>query len=545
MKTLLQILALLLFLNSSVKSQTPPPPPLQAGEVYTGLYSVSYDYQTNGCVRYIVQDPSNPKNLCAILMAQQDSNNAAGVSRYIYYAYSEDNGVTWTAQSLDETANWGFPDMSLNNGVPIIAAHRFNTGTSVFKDLFFGAYGFAQLQGVPPGTNWSHLSGTENGNIVMVGAPNDNIFIGQATTYNGTSWSPLLSMPLIGGPSGNFSVAAGTGGVVGVFGTNYINDGYIYWYKSTDNGVTFDNGTMIFNYLLDGTDTLFASITGGLQAAFQGSEPHLVFTAYNVKSTVFPDPNTTEFVNPSILHWSPSSGVTKVCGKFNIPSLADTITTALMAPVGQPSIRVSSNNTIVCSYTTFLWGNTQVVNDGSVLNTGEILYSQSNNNGVNWSTPVNITNTPGIEEKHSSLVEKSPSDTVKIYYLRDMKAGGWVNIPAWGIAPVYGIYKNLGATVGISQTSTELKSFNLSQNYPNPFNPTTTIRFDIPKSEFTTLLVYDINGREVGRLVNEKLSPGSYEFQFSSADHNLSSGVYIYKLVSGNFVDTKKMILLK
>ena len=124
-------------------------------------------------------------------------------------------------------------------------------------------------------------------------------------------------------------------------------------------------------------------------------------------------------------------------------------------------------------------------------------------------------------------------------------AGGWVNVPAWGIAPVYGIYNKVNPIIGISQISTELKSFNLSQNYPNPFNPTTTIRFDIPKSEFTTLLVYDINGREVGRLVNEKLSPGSYEYQFSSGDHNLSSGVYIYKLVSGNFVDTKKMILLK
>ena len=281
-----------------------------------------------------------------------------------------------------------------------------------------------------------------------------------------------------------------------------------------------------------------------------GTEPHLVFTVYKVSNAVFQNQYTTAFIKPKILHWSPSTGITQVAGKFNIPELADTITTALMAPIGQPSVSLYLSQNLFCTFTVFLKGNTQTVDDGSVLNSGEIFYTRSY--GSNWDFPGNLTNTPGIEEKHSTVLENQYYDSLKVFYLRDMKAGGWVQNSAWGKAPVYGIFKNVQLfTTGINQTGTELRSFNLSQNYPNPFNPTTTIKFDIPasrgeaKSDFTTLLVYDINGREVGRLVNEQLNPGSYEVEFSSGEYNLASGVYIYKLVSGNFTDTKRMILLK
>jgi len=86
-------------------------------------------------------------------------------------------------------------------------------------------------------------------------------------------------------------------------------------------------------------------------------------------------------------------------------------------------------------------------------------------------------------------------------------------------------------------------SFSLSQNYPNPFNPTTIIRFQIKDSKTTTLKVFDLLGREVQTLVNEKLKPGEYEVTFDGS--NLPSGVYFYKLQAGDFTETKKMILIK
>ncbi len=95
------------------------------------------------------------------------------------------------------------------------------------------------------------------------------------------------------------------------------------------------------------------------------------------------------------------------------------------------------------------------------------------------------------------------------------------------------------------------KEFSLSQNYPNPFNPTTKIKYTItasPKSSpkertFVQLIVYDLLGKEIAILVNEEKSPGEYEVKFDGK--GLSSGMYFYELRAGNFVQVKKMILLK
>ncbi len=85
--------------------------------------------------------------------------------------------------------------------------------------------------------------------------------------------------------------------------------------------------------------------------------------------------------------------------------------------------------------------------------------------------------------------------------------------------------------------------FELNQNYPNPFNPTTTFQFQIPEQNFVTLKVYDIIGNEVTTVVNEQLSIGSYKYQWNAS--GFASGVYIYRLQAGNFVNTKKLILMK
>ena len=85
--------------------------------------------------------------------------------------------------------------------------------------------------------------------------------------------------------------------------------------------------------------------------------------------------------------------------------------------------------------------------------------------------------------------------------------------------------------------------FSLSQNYPNPFNPATSIEYRVASTEYITLKVYDVLGREVATLVNEEKHPGSYDVVFDGSE--LSSGIYFYKIQAGNFVETKKMILLK
>jgi Secretion system C-terminal sorting domain len=96
---------------------------------------------------------------------------------------------------------------------------------------------------------------------------------------------------------------------------------------------------------------------------------------------------------------------------------------------------------------------------------------------------------------------------------------------------------------GVKSESINLRQFNLFQNYPNPFNPSTTISYVLPKSGDVVLKVYDNLGREVKVLVNQYQTAGMHLIKLNAS--NLSSGVYFYKIVSGNYVAVKKMILLK
>jgi hypothetical protein len=98
--------------------------------------------------------------------------------------------------------------------------------------------------------------------------------------------------------------------------------------------------------------------------------------------------------------------------------------------------------------------------------------------------------------------------------------------------------------IGIEQNGTEVpEGFRLFQNYPNPFNPETVFSFDIDKNGFTELKIYDVLGNEIKALLSEDLKAGSYKIRFNASGY--SSGVYFYSLSSGNYNQTKKMIILK
>jgi len=95
----------------------------------------------------------------------------------------------------------------------------------------------------------------------------------------------------------------------------------------------------------------------------------------------------------------------------------------------------------------------------------------------------------------------------------------------------------------VNEYPTIVSDYQLYQNYPNPFNPSTKIKFQIPELSFVTLKVFDVLGSEVATLVNEVKQAGIYEVEFDGSA--LTSGVYLYKLQEGIFIETKKMLLLK
>jgi photosystem II stability/assembly factor-like uncharacterized protein len=156
---------------------------------------------------------------------------------------------------------------------------------------------------------------------------------------------------------------------------------------------------------------------------------------------------------------------------------------------------------------------------------------KSSNNGVNWAEDYN-------------------SNSYNIRHMSKARNGSRI----WAVGSSGFIVMSEGI-IGISKISNEIAyDFSLSQNYPNPFNPVTKIKFSLPNPSeggaiFVRLVVYDLLGREIANLIppllggQEGLKPGSYEGEWDGS--NFTSGVYFYRLVTADYSETKKMILLK
>jgi photosystem II stability/assembly factor-like uncharacterized protein len=191
---------------------------------------------------------------------------------------------------------------------------------------------------------------------------------------------------------------------------------------------------------------------------------------------------------------------------------------------------------------------------------------RTTNGGVTWDSLSNIIDINDMEFINSLtgwvVVSPLPSNiSGKIYHTSNGGVDWTVQYSAaynnfrsisfinentgWAVGSNGAILKTTtGGNVFISQTSTEIPDkFSLQQNYPNPFNPSTNIKFDIRKSGRAELKVYDILGNEIETLVNEPLTTGSYEVSFNGS--HLASGIYFYVLKTGDFIESKKMLLVK
>jgi hypothetical protein len=141
-----------------------------------------------------------------------------------------------------------------------------------------------------------------------------------------------------------------------------------------------------------------------------------------------------------------------------------------------------------------------------------------------------------------------PNETVRVGF--SIAAGSNIDDLRTAIANSRLRYPQLPTSIGDDKNEIP-KEFNLSQNYPNPFNPSTKIKFTIPASTKSSsnertlvkLVVYDVLGNAIATIVNEEKTAGAYEVNFDAAA--LSSGIYFYKLQAGNFIETKKMVLLR
>jgi hypothetical protein len=142
----------------------------------------------------------------------------------------------------------------------------------------------------------------------------------------------------------------------------------------------------------------------------------------------------------------------------------------------------------------------------------------------------------------------NPGDTNKIYMVQ-LIAQGTNNLNSVTklkqMADFAQAFYAGGFIIGIGNNGStrDVTVYSIKQNYPNPFNPNTTITYQLPKSDFVILVVYDVLGHEIQRLVNEKQNAGIYKVEWDGS--NYATGVYFYKFESGDYTKTNKMILMK
>jgi hypothetical protein len=179
--------------------------------------------------------------------------------------------------------------------------------------------------------------------------------------------------------------------------------------------------------------------------------------------------------------------------------------------------------------------------EGAVMDTTQIINAvASDNNGAILKVEILID--------HNLLTSISKPPYQVQYYTKSLSSGEHL-IEAIAYDTSGNTAKDAANVIMPLSTSVEKTSkkisnnYILDQNYPNPFNPTTSINYQLPITGHVTLKVYDILGREIATLVNKTLSKGSHNVNWNAT--NLTSGVYFYQLRAGNYISTKKMLLLK
>jgi hypothetical protein len=368
------------------------------------------------------------------------------------------------------------------------------------------------------------------------------------------------------------TIHSGTNGKVGVVIPDY--GGSVRLFESTDNGETFNVSTVApadtvnLPAGLDSTVARLGWINSDIM--YIGDDPHVVWSAgQGVK--VGGEYGLLDFKS-TIFHWSHSTGIDTVViasTQSADPSRDDYIPTPLNhLSVDWPSIGLAvDGRTLVVAFTAF---NTDDIDSTALPPVGyvDIWMTSSSDNGETWTEPQNVTNPDetiiGWDDRYPSIAkvnldnEADPGKDVYMIYQSDDLAGTFVQGTEGSLNMDY--IKVVGvdlAAVGIGDGGDRgsganiPKVFSLSQNYPNPFNPSTTIQYDVPEvngSVPVEINIYDVRGRLIKKLTHQEKSPGTYQVHWDGCNERgqaISSGVFLYRIEAGEYISTRKMVLVR
>lgn len=401
---------------------------------------------------------------------------------------------------------------SLSNAQWVQMSSGMGSDTKVYAFASIGSSLFAGTEGgiyksINNGTNWIQIA-LNNKQVFCLMTIGSNFFAGTAgsglylSTNNGTSWTQTALI------NKNVYCIATLGNNIFAGVNDYSNISVRGVYRSTNYGTNWTQTT-----LNNGAVVSLATLGNNI---FAGTDKYSIYSGAVFLSTNNGTSWTqTTFNNKAV--WSLAAlGDNIFAGTYDYQN--SPIGVFITTNSGTNWTQTALNNKNVLSFATL----------GSNIIAGTFDYTNpsgvylSTNNGATW-----INKNQGFNVL--------PSVRAFLITSNYIFAGTDIN-SVWR--------RPLAEIIGIQTISKEIPStYSLSQNYPNPFNPTTNIRFDIPKSGSVKLVVFDALGREVATLMNEVLKPGIYETDWNGS--NFTSGVYFYKLETGEFSDVKKMLLVK
>jgi subtilisin-like proprotein convertase family protein len=427
--------------------------------------------------------------------------------------FKSPDGVTWSAVNLNIASNMQSTFCLTNVGGMLFCGLRASVGT-ISKTL----------RSVDGGLNWTIM-------------PNYNLgYPGQLKGINSWLFGVWGNNGLRRSDDGGLTTINISGGIPGFddFGSHVLEgaNGEVFAsvqsggvYHSTNNGqnwTTINGGLTSLNTITDlfATDRFLflATNSATLWKLTLANTYTINISRSNINKSILDNQNTFD-----TLWISPNSP-----GSISVRDVNVTIDTIIHPNDGD--LEISLLHLGITDTVVYRVGGSGGNFIGTVLNDSAAT-SISNGSG-----PFTGSFIPSKPLAQFNTLDASGSWILRVF---DRTTGNTGTLKAWGLS----ITTSMNP-ISVHSISSEIpKKFLLLQNYPNPFNPSTNIHFAVPKSSSVKIAIYDMLGRELETIVNEKLDAGTYNANWNALKY--SSGVYFYKLTAGDFTEFKKMILLK
>jgi len=529
-----------------------------------------YDYQSHGSAQQVWLDLNNPGYLHAVFIYSAVADNVWADRTSLYFG-SDDGGANWfevgaVPVNNGTTGRSGFPCIvGTSDGSAVISNHNNNaphtTRSTIFIDDSPFANNFSEYnpdETITGPALWPKLAILPD-NDVLIAAFSSDLYLNILSGGIFSGWGLVGG----GGPETYSLAVSENGSKIGLvcLGDPLTNQAlWVLYNETTDGGLTWAPPTIVWQAYTDPGSGNIRGCFRGVNLIFVGEDPCVVFeVGWNTGTAYYPGlPSEIRFWSPNI-----NGGNSKVLAdSSNVPFYPNNGVTDFQYPLSRPVIGKSQVNDylfVAFNATTGDYWPGSSSADSTAYMCGMFMYSSDAGN--TWSNPERFTpiTSPLLDWRYVSIVPVSPVNdsiiTVHLVMQGDSIPGSTIyggSLMPRMVSAQYYHFSNEPLVINVKDEQSTISSFKLEQNYPNPFNPTTNIGFRIADFGFVSLKVYDILGSEIATLVNEELTSGEYEVEFSTSSgssfrlaRNLTSGVYFYTLRAGDFVQTKKMILMR